>query len=250
MKKTITIILLLALTLSSAFATTIKEGKEILQIIDSQTTFDTVDFSSELTLISEDPEEGIEKNVIYQFRDDSEDKFLLLIKEPTIERGQGYLLIDDNLWFYDPDSRKFSHTSMKEQFNGSDANNSDFNASSLSQDYEVIKVEESQLASYDVNILYLEALNNEVTYAYQTLYVAKGVNVILKREEFSKSNTLLRSSYYTKYEKVDGKYISTKMVFQDELLEGKKTTILLSNISTNNISDSVFTKSYIERVNN
>ncbi|MGD1822796.1 MAG: outer membrane lipoprotein-sorting protein [Pleomorphochaeta sp.] len=250
MKKITTILLITAIALTSAFATTVEEGNEILKIIDNQSTFEGSDFSATLTMISEDPEDGIEKNVIYQFRDDDDDKFLLLIKEPTINKGQGYLLIDDNLWFYDPDSRKFSHTSMKEQFNDSDANNSDFGASDLSEDYEVVKVEESKLGSYSVNILYLEALNNEVTYPYQTIYVEKNANVILKSEEYSKSNTLLRSSYYTKYKVVNNQYVSTYMIFQDELIADKKTTIQLSDISTEDIPDSIFTKSYIERVNN
>ncbi|MCY1151004.1 MAG: outer membrane lipoprotein-sorting protein [Sphaerochaetaceae bacterium] len=250
MKKIITIIFIAAVTFNSAFATTIEEGTEILKIIDSQSNFEGSDFSATLSMISEDPEDGIEKTVVYQFRDDDDDKFLLLIKEPTINKGQGYLLIDDNLWFYDPDSRKFSHTSMKEQFNDSDANNSDFTSSSLLEDYNVVAVEEGKLGSYDVNILSLEATNNEVTYPFQEIYVSKQGTVTLKKEEFSKSGTLLRTSYYTKYKLVDGNYVATYMIFQDELIEGKKTTIQISNISTDDIPDSVFTKSYIERVNN
>lgn len=250
MKKTLIVLLLAAVTLTTVFATTINEGTEILNIIDRQSNFEGSDFSATLTMISEDPKDGIDKTVVYQFRDDGEGKFLMLIKEPTINKGQGYLLIEDNLWFYDPDSRKFSHTSMKEQFNNSDANNSDFTSSSLLEDYKVVGVEDGKLGSYEVNILSLEALNDEVTYPYQKIYVAKSVNVTLKKEEYSKSNTLLRSSYYTKYKAIGNNYMASYMIFQDELVEGKKTTIQISNISTADLPDSVFTKSYIERVNN
>ena len=250
MKKILITIFIAAVILNSAFATTIEEGNSILQKIDSQSNFEGSDFSATLTMISEDPEDGIEKTVVYQFRDDDDEKFLLLIKEPTIKKGQGYLLIEDSLWFYDPDSRKFSHTSMKEQFNDSDANNSDFNSSSLIEDYKIVDIEEGKLGSYEVNIINLEAKNNEVTYPYQTIYVAKNGTVTLKKEEFSKSKTLLRTSYYTKYKLVDNNYVATYMIFQDELIEQKKTTIQINNISTDDIPDSVFTKSYIERVNN
>ena len=250
MKKIITLIFMAAVLLNSAFATTIGEGNTILQTIDNQSNFEGKDFSATLTMISEDPEDGIEKTVVYQFRNDDDEKFLLLIKEPTIKKGQGYLLIEDNLWFYDPDSRKFSHTSMKEQFNDSDANNSDFTSSSLIEDYNIVDITEGKLGNYEVNIINLEATNNEVTYPYQTLYIAKNGTVTLKKEEFSKSKTLLRTSYYTQYKIVDNNYVATYMIFQDELIEGKKTTIQISNISTEDIPDSVFTKSYIERVNN
>lgn len=250
MKKILTTIFIAAVILNSAFSTTIEEGNNILQTIDKQSNFEGSDFSATLTMISEDPEDGIEKTVVYQFRNDDDEKFLLLIKEPTIKKGQGYLLIEDNLWFYDPDSRKFSHTSLKEQFNDSDANNSDFTSSSLIEDYKIVDITESKLGNYEVNIINLEATNNEVTYPYQTIYVAKNGTVILKKEEFSKSKTLLRTSYYTQYKIVDNNYVATYMIFQDELIEGKKTTIQITNISTDDIPDSVFTKSYIERVNN
>ena len=44
----------------------------------------------------------------------------LLIQEPVTQKGQGYLLEGDNLWFYDPSSRQFAHTSLKETFQDSD----------------------------------------------------------------------------------------------------------------------------------
>ncbi len=76
-------------------AVTISEAQEALTIIDEQSNFEDVDFSTVMTMISEDPETGIEKNVIQQFRRDSGDKFLLLFQEPVVQKGQGYLMIDD-----------------------------------------------------------------------------------------------------------------------------------------------------------
>ena len=136
-KKIILGFFLLLVIVSGVFALTVEQGTDLLKEIDEKSNFDNNDFSSTISMISEDPEEGIDKTVVYQFRDDQADKFLILIKEPNIKKGQGYLMVDDNLWFYDPESRKFSHTSMSEQFNNSDANNSDFKASSLLDDYNV-----------------------------------------------------------------------------------------------------------------
>ena len=109
----------------------------ILERLDAQSRFDGSDFSAVLTMIVEDPEKGIEKMVVRQFRRDDGERFLLLIQEPVTQRGQGYLLEGDNLWFYDPSSRQFAHTSLKETFQGSDARNADFGSNTYSSSYEI-----------------------------------------------------------------------------------------------------------------
>jgi len=250
MKKTILILLVVIAVTFTAMATTIEEATAILTKVDNYSNFNGESFSSTISLVSEDPEDGIDKTVIYQFRDDDNDKFLILIKEPTIKKGQGYLKIGDNLWFYDPESRKFSHTSMAEQFSSSDANYSDFTASTLMEDYKITSVEDGKLGNYDCNVITLEALNDEVTYPIEKVWVTKTNDIILKQEDYSKSKKLIRSSYFLKYKQLGDNLIPTKIIFNDELIENKKTTIILSDVSTNEVPESVFTKAYIERVNN
>ncbi len=230
-------------------AITPEEGQEILEEIDSATNFADTDFASVMTMISEDSETGVEKRVIQQYRRDSEEKFLMLFEEPVTQRGQGYLMIDDNLWFYDPESRKFSHTSMKEQFGDSDAKNSDFGESTIAEDYKVVSVAEGTLGKYEVYIMELEATHNEVTYPGLKVWVTKGVNLVLKTEDYSANGRLMRSSYFPSYTQIDGKYIPSKMIFVDNLIEGKKTQITMSEVSTAPLPDTLFTKAYVERVN-
>jgi outer membrane lipoprotein-sorting protein len=250
-RKLVTVLVFgLLLASASLGAATLEEAQAMLSDIDNLSNLGGKDFSALMTMISEDPDTGIEKTKVLQFRSDDDDKFLLLIQEPVVKKGQGYLMIDDNLWFYDPESRKFSHTSMKDQFNDSDANNSDFNNSSLAEDYKVTTIEEGKLGNYAVYVLEIEAVNNEVTYPKQKIWVTKSNTLVLKSEDYSASGRLMRTSYYPSYTKSDDNFIPTKMIFVDELIEGKKTTITISDISFKDIPDSVFTKSYVERVNN
>ena len=225
------------------------DGETILAAIDSQRNFRDADFSSTVSMVREDPEEGIEKMVVQQFRRDSEDKLVFLFQQPAVKKGQGYLLIDDNLWFYDPESRKFSHTSMKEQFGGTDARNSDFGSSGMNVDYRVLSIEEGTLGKYNVYILDLEARHNEVTYPRQKIWVTSDRYLVLKTEDYSETGRLLRTSLFPNYAKAGDQYVASRMIFVDELVEGKKTSISLSEISLAKLPDSVFTKSYIERVN-
>ena len=241
---------LIILSISASLsALTVSEAQEKLFVIEEQSNFEDVDFSAVMTMISEDVETGIEKNVIQQFRRDSDDKFLMLFQEPAVKKGQGYLMIDENLWFYDPESRKFSHTSMKDSFGGSNARNSDFGESSLSEDYRVLSVDEGKLGKYDVYILDLEATSNEVTYPSQKMWITKSNFLILKTEDYSATDRLLRTSLYPSYGRVGEKFIPTKMIFTDELIEGNKTQLSISQLSTRDLPDSLFTKAYVERVN-
>ena len=250
--KTIRIIaavMMIAAIGQSAAALTVNEAQGILTDLDDAQNFEENDFAAVMRFTSEDPEEGVEQQVVQQFRRDGEDKFLMLIQEPTVQLGQGYLRIEDGLWFYDPESRQFTFTSLEEQFSGTDARNSDFGASSYADDYRVTAVEEGTLGSFDVYILDLEATNNEVTYPSERMWITRDLYLPLKIESYSDAGRLLRTSLFPSYARAGDNFIATRMIFVDELIEGRRTQIEISDISLADIPDTVFTKAYVERVN-
>ncbi|NLJ81180.1 MAG: outer membrane lipoprotein-sorting protein [Firmicutes bacterium] len=241
--------LLALLVLSSGvLAQDLREIEKILEKIDAQSRFDDQDFSALMTMIVEDPEKGIEKMVVRQFRRDDGRRFLLLIQEPSTQKGQGYLLEGENLWFYDPSSRKFAHTSLKETFQDSDARNADFNQWTYSSSYQVEGYQEDVLGKFQVYLIDLEAVDETVPFPFVRLWVTQDSHLVLKSEEYSLTRRLMRSSLFPKYAQVGGALIPTQLILVDELVEGKKTQIALSEISVSKIPDHVFTKSYVERV--
>ncbi len=241
--------LLFASGIVNTSALSTEEARVILGNIDESRNFNNTDFSAVMTMVSEDPEEGVDKMKVQQFRRDGEDTFLMLFLEPDSKKGQGYLRIDDNLWFYDPESRKFNHTSMKDSFGGTDARHSDFRVSTLKEDYSVERVASGKLGKFDVYLMDLKAVNSEVTYPAIKLWITKKGELLLKSEDYSATGRLMRTSLFPKYAKVKDKYIPTVMIFVDELIEGKKTQINFTDISTKKLPDTIFTKSYVERVN-
>jgi outer membrane lipoprotein-sorting protein len=222
---------------------------KMLKAIDAQSSFAKKDFSAKMKMVSVDPEKGTETRAARTFRRDNNDSFLILFLEPESQLGQGYLRIDENLWLYDPESRKFTHTSMKENMQGTDAKNSDFRQSTLATDYTVASSAEGKLGVHDVWILDLEAVNNEVTYPYKKVFISKTGGFLLKSEDYSLSRRLLRTSYYTSYVQVGSSYIADSILYVDALIKGKKTQITMTEASEEPIPDSVFTKTYVERVN-
>jgi outer membrane lipoprotein-sorting protein len=222
---------------------------QMLATIDESNRFEEHDFSCTYTIVSTKPDEGKEVTQAKMFRRDREDKFVLVILKPKVQRGQGYLQLGDNLWFYDPDSRKFSHTSLKENIQNSDAKNSDLRGSSLAEDYRVNEWDEGQLGRYPVYILTLEAVHDEVAYPKLKLWIRRDVPVVLKGENYSLSGRLMRTAYYPSYTKLGDKYVADKMLFIDNLKEGERTQVTLDQPSIEDVPDHVFTKSYLERVN-
>lgn len=242
------IVVLLAI-LCTGFPAAAQDFDAILSRIDQQSNFEGRDFSGIYTIVSESPGEERSVTQARLFRRDSEDQFLLLITQPEIQRGQGYLQIDDTVWFYDPESRKFERTTIRENIQDSDAQNSDLDRNSLSEDYEVVESDEGTLGNYDVYILDLEATHTDVSYDKLRLWIRQDVPIVLKEESYSVNGRLMRTAVYRRYATVDGKYIPSQVLIVDALNEGERTQFTLTSPSVSEIPDYVFTKAYLERVN-
>ena len=246
--KTIIITLMLLCTAVSAFAE--PDFDKMLKEIDQLGSFDDTDFSCVYTFVSEKPGEETEVTQARMFRRDAKEQFVMLILKPEYQKGQGYLKVDENVWFYDPESRKFTHSSLKENVQNSEAKNSDIDSLSLAEDYEVNSWEIGKLGNFETYILDLRALNNEVTYPRLKIWVRTDATIVLKEEDYSLSDRLMRTTYFPKYVKVGEKYVPSQILIVDNLQEGEKTQLTMKNPSTADLPDSVFSKAYIERVNN
>ena len=247
MKKIILIFLILGIS-TMVFAE--PDFKTMLEEIDQLGSFDDTDFSCVYTFVSEKPGEETEVTQARMFRRDANEQFVMLILKPEYQKGQGYLKVDDNVWFYDPESRKFTHSSLKENVQNSEAKNSDMDSLALSEDYKVADWKEGKLGNFDVYILELKALNDEVSYPKMKLWVRTDRTIVLKEEDYSLSDRLMRTSYFPKYVKVGEKFVPSQILIVDNLQEGEKTQLTMKNPSTASLPDSVFSKAYIERVNN
>lgn len=246
MKK---LVLALSICLAAAFAHA-TDYDSILKRIDDMSNFKGQDFTSSATIVTDRPGKDREVLKVKFFRRDSDDKFLVVTLEPDVQKGEGILKFDDNIWFYDPNTRDFSHTSLKERFGGSGANNDDFTSRSLVEDYRVSEGKEDMLGKIPVYVLGLEARNNRVPYAFLRLSVTRDQCLVLKQEEYSLSKRLMRTSLFTDYSKIEGRFIPLKQLFVDNVTVGEKSQLSLSAVNLGPIPDEVFTKSYLEKVSN
>lgn len=221
---------------------------ELVRRTDIRSSFYDSDMTATITMVSVSPDRGTttRKNLIY--RRDRDDAFLMVTVEPESRKGQGMLRVDNNMWRYDPTSRKYIHTTLKEQYEDTTARNSDFRRSQRSLDYSVESVQSTKLGKYDALVADMKATNDEVPFPFIKMWVEMDRQVVLKVEEYSLSKKLLRTTYYTNYIQIGTSFIPTVQIFQDGLVAGKRTQTTYTDISTKPVPDDVFSKAYLERM--
>lgn len=222
----------------------------ILRQLDTISDFSGQDFTAVFTIVTEKPNEKQSVTQVRMFRRDAKKQFTLLIQLPEAQKGQGYLQEGDNFWFYDPVSRKFSFSSLKDVIGDSEARNSDFTQRSILDDYTIQKTSEGMLGKFPVWIIELKAKHNNVSYDMVRLYVRKDPILLLKQEDLSVNGRLMRTSLYPKWADLGkGKFFPSQMLIVDEINKGEKSQLTMTEMSLAPLPDKVFTKAFLEQVN-
>ncbi|GMO26361.1 MAG: outer membrane lipoprotein-sorting protein [Termitinemataceae bacterium] len=228
---------------------------DLLKKVDQLASYYSTDFSAEYTIVQDKPGQSRSKTVAGVFRRDSKEIYTIIIMQPDVSRGQGYLKQGNTLWFYDPESKKFNSTSSQDRFQNSNARNSDFTRSTLSQDYKVEAGQDVTLGKFKCRLLTLSAITDGLTYPRMKVWISNDA-LVRKTEDYSLSGQLLRTTAFADYYVKENRYVPKSILFVDALrganINGKfvneKTQITISNPSFNRLDNVVFSKTYLEQV--
>lgn len=256
MKKIIlNLVLMLCVSVSGAFAL---DYSKLLKLAEDNTAFYETDFKGLYSVVQEKPGEGKTVTDAIMYRRDKTEKWVILVTGPAKERGKGYLQTDGNIWFYDPADSAFTFTSAKDKFQNTNANNSDFAPQHYYRDYSVESTSEAKLGKLECVVFTLKAKVNSVDYPMLKIWVTKDDGLVRKKEDYSLSGQLLRTTLVPSYQMTESngrKYsIPVNMLIVDNL-KGKKigdkmqferTQISISNVVFEKVKDSVYTKPYLE----
>ena len=229
--------------------------QELLRKADSLASYMDSDFSAEYTIIQDKPGQSRTRTVAGIFRRDSKDTYVIVVMEPSISKGQGYLKQGKTLWFYDPDSKRFNSTSSQDRFQNTNARNSDFTRSTLAQDYRISKGENAMLGRLNCRILTLDAITKDLTYPKMKIWISED-GLVRKTEDYSLSGQLLRTSAIAEYWQIGNRYVPKQILFVDALkgahingsFVNEKTQITITRPSFDKVADSVFSKTFLESV--
>lgn len=209
------------------------------------------DYSATMSLVIDKPGKPRE-NLQYKVFQRTDDKLMTLVQLfPEADKGVGYLRDNENIWSYDPISRKFSHTSIKEALGDSDVKLDDVDQAKTKwrENYEVTAYEEGTLGKFAVDIITLTAKTTDPAYAKSKYYIRKDIPLLLKEEDFSGSDRLMRTILLPKYAKVPAGYVATQAIMRDELNKGEQTQQVISDLTFDKLPDRIFTKAYLEGLN-
>jgi outer membrane lipoprotein-sorting protein len=233
-----------------------ESDEDLLRRVDGLVSYYDTDFSAEYTIVQEKPGQARSTTVAGVFRRDSRDTYVIVIMQPAVNRGQGYLKQGKTLWIYDPESRRFNSTSSADRFQNTNARNSDFTRSTLAQDYRITKGEDGILGRFRCRVLSLESEGTEVTYPRMKVWISED-GLIRKSEDYSLSGQLLRTTAIPDYYHIGNRYVPKRILFVDELrgatinggMVNERTQITITRPSFEKQADSVFSKTFLESVN-
>jgi hypothetical protein len=206
-----------------------------------------LDITNTFTLVQKKDGESDRVLRILIYRRDAAEAFTMLFQYPDSEKGKGYYRKNDDLYLYLPSTREFVYRNRKDDVGGSDVRTDLFGKSTLLDQYHATPAGAAKVASWDCDVVALDAMKLDVPYPRQKLYLRRSDGLPVKTENFSAGGTLLRTLYYIEYKQVAaGKLIFAKLLAVDALEKGQKTFLTNDAISTAKIDDYVFSKAFLE----
>lgn len=240
------------------YGQTLSAEEELLKLAQANTGFFDTDFTGKYTVVQEKPGEGKSLTEALMYRRDRTNQWTILVTGPTHEKGKGYLQTNGNIWFYDPADRRFAFTSAKDKFQNTNANNSDFAPQFYYRDYTIEDAQDVKLGVFDCVLFTLKAKVESVDYPKLKLWVSKKDGLVRKKEDYSLSGQLLRTTALPSYQIVKGNNteysVPVNMLIMDNLrgkkignkMQYERTQITIANVSFSPVDNLVYTKPYLE----
>ncbi len=95
-------------------------------------------------------------------------------------------------------------------------------------------------------MLTLKAKNDEVSYPMLKLSIRKDKPLALKEEDYSLSDRLMRTVLFPPtYIEVAGRTVYSQMLIEDELNNGEKSQLTISDVSVAQLPDATFSKAFL-----
>jgi hypothetical protein len=228
------------------------DSQKILSKIEETLSLD-LDATAKIHLVEQSNSLGTRELEFVYYRQDKNDKFLLVFISPEYEKGNGYLKSGENFWLYRSNTRLFQHISRVDSIGGTDAEIKDFEKQKLTELYVVEKdknnkpdISTEKIGKNRVYKIVLKAKDTRAPYPKRIYWVKMNDFLPLKEQSYSLSGTLIETNYFLKYAKIGSRFIPVKALFVDEFEKGNKTLLDVVDISLQPIPDHYFTKAYLE----
>jgi hypothetical protein len=211
------------------------------------------DYKSLVYLESKEKDKTDTARELMVFRRDVDQKLMLLFTKPKSEQGKGYLRLEKNLWFYDPNVGKWERRTERERIDGTDSRRADFDQSRLAEEFDPTYVASEKLGAFAVHHLLLNVkAGMDVAFPIVHLWVDVGTGNTLKRQELALSKRVMRTVYYPKWEKLYSEskkgdvWFPKEIRIYDEVEKANSTLVLMRSVDLRPLPPNLFTKAWLE----
>lgn len=214
------------------------EAKQNLRGLDITTTFN---------LVQKQPGQTDRVLQVKVYRRDAADTFAMIFQYPASEKGKGYLRSGDDLYLYLPSTREFVYRNRKDDVGSTDVRTDLFGQPKTLEQYWVSYQGTATVSKWECDVVRLDGKSLDVSFPVQKWFFRKSDGLPVKVENFSVSETLLRTFYYIDYaQAAPGKYLFTRLLAVNHLEKGQQTLLTNENVATTPIPNYTFTKAFLE----
>ncbi len=220
---------------------------KLVESYEAMTNLRGLDVTTTFTLVQKKKGEADRVLQVKVYRRDAADTFTLIFQYPDSEKGKGYYRRGDDLYLYLPSTREFVYRNRKDDVGSTDVRTDLFGQPKTLDQYWVGYTGTAAVAKWECDVVRLDAKQLDVSFPVQKWYFRKTDGLPVKVENFSVSETLLRTFYYVDYATVaPNKVIFSKFLAVNNLEQGQQTFLTNENIATTPIPDYVFSKAFLE----
>jgi outer membrane lipoprotein-sorting protein len=220
---------------------------KIVQGYENQVNLQGLDITNTFTLVQKKEGEADRVLQVKVYRRDAADTFTLMFQYPDSEKGKGYYRSGEDLYLYLPSTREFVYRNRKDDVGSTDVRTDLFGQAKTLDQYWVSYSGTATVSKWECDLVRLDGKTLDVSFPVQKWYFRKTDGLPVKVENYSVSETLLRTYYYIDYSLVaPGKFIFSKFLAVDHLEKGQQTFLTNENLSTAPIPNYVFSKAFLE----
>lgn len=244
MKSIILVPLLLVIKVFTAFSMSPEQVHELIKRVDANSA--PIQYETYMSIKNYKPGGSFTEQKAHVYRKD--DKVLIVITSPAIQKGQAIIRNADDMWMYLPNSGKVLRIGAKEQSMGGEASNTDLLRVDLAEDYTGSYLGNESVDHILCYKLELKAKDRTVAYDKVVYWVSKDKELPVKREFYSLSGRHLKSMYFKELKNYHRKVRPSFILIQNEKNNQYKSEITIDDmIAVSNLQDFIFTPAYAKR---
>jgi outer membrane lipoprotein-sorting protein len=220
---------------------------KIIQAYEDKLNLRGLDITTTFTLVQKKEGEADRVLQVKVYRRDAVDSFTLIFQYPDSEKGKGYYRSGDDLYLYLPSTREFVYRNRKDDVGSTDVRTDLFGQPKTLDQYWVSHLGTATVSKWECDVVRLDGKALDVSFPVQKWFFRKNDGLPVKAENYSVSETLLRTFYYIDYTVVaKNKFIFTKLLAVNHLEKDQKTFLTNENVSTAAIPNYTFSKAFLE----